>query len=143
MPATSGQGIIVQFQDDAATPAYQTVAGLRSRGIEFNAEVVDVTNADSTGMWRELLTMGNGGAGGIRTAKISGSGVLQDSTAEEAVRDAFFENERRLMKITIPTFGVFDGLFLVTALTMNGEYNGAVMYDMTFESAGAISFTAL
>ena len=39
--------------------SYETVAGLRSKRLTFNAETVDVTDAESAGRWRELL----GGAG--------------------------------------------------------------------------------
>ena len=33
-----------------------TVAGLRTKKVAFNAQAVDVTDADSSGRWRELLS---------------------------------------------------------------------------------------
>jgi TP901-1 family phage major tail protein len=137
MAAQSGQAIVVSFKDDAGSPAYQVVAGLRSRRIAFNAEMVDVTCAESTGMWREVLD-----AAGVRTASISGDGVFTDDAGMEAVRDAFFENELRDAKIFITGFGTFEGKFKVTALELGGEHNQQVTTSLTFESAGAITFVS-
>lgn len=137
MAAQCGAAIIVSFKDDAGTPAYQVVSGLRSRNISLNAETVDVTNANSTGVWRELLS-----GCGVRSASISGSGVFADDAGLEAVRDAFDEHENRDAKIFIPDYGTLEGPFKVTALELGGEYNGEVTFSMTLESAGAVTFTA-
>ena len=61
------------------------VAGLRTRQITLNAETVDVTNADSTGRWRELLA-----GAGVRSAALSGSGVFKDEATSERLRALFF-----------------------------------------------------
>lgn len=131
-----GSAIVLSFKDDAGSPAYHAVAGLRSRRIVFNAETVDVTNADSTGRWRQLLD-----GCGVRSASMSGSGVFTDDTGVEAVRDAYFENELRDSKIFIPGLGTFEGKFKVTQLEFGGDHNGEVTADMTLESAGEITFT--
>lgn len=136
MAAQSGKAIVVSFKDDAGTPAYVVVAGLRARSISFNAEPVDVTNADSTGAWRELLD-----GAGIRSASMSGDGVFTDDAGFEAVRDAYFENEHRDAKILIPGLGTFEGKFMVTALETGGEFNREVTYSLTLESAGVITWT--
>lgn len=137
MAAQKGSAIVVSFKDDAGSPAYNIIGGFRTRNIAFNAEAVDVTNADSTGLWRELLD-----TAGVRSASISGEGVFVDDAAAEAVRDAFFENESRDAKILIPSFGTFEGSFKVTQLQFAGEYNREVTGSLTLESAGAITFTA-
>lgn len=139
MAAQCGQAIVVSFKDDAGTPAFQVVAGLRSREIAMNAELVDTTNANSAGTggpWREALD-----ACGVRSVTISGSGIFTDDFGSDAVRDAYFENEVRDAKIVIPGFGEFAGSFKVTALRLGGEYNNAVTFDMTLESVGAVTFT--
>ena len=56
MAAQVASGILVKIKDDAGTPALQTLLGLRTRNIQFNREGVDITNAESSGMWKELLT---------------------------------------------------------------------------------------
>lgn len=136
MAAACGAAIIVSFFNDAGSPAYQVVAGLRTRNIQLNSESVDVTNANSTGVWREVLS-----GCGVRTASISGDGVFTDDAGVEAIRDAFFENENRTAKIDIPGLGVIDGSFKVASLEFGGEYNNAVTFSVTLESAGALAFT--
>lgn len=137
MAAQCGAGVIVSFKDDAGSPAYQVVSGLRSRSIAFNRETVDVTNANSTNTWRELLS-----SCGTISASISGDGVFVDDTGMEAVRDAFFDKTLRDAKIFIPGFGEFVGQFAVASLEIGAEFNGEVTASMSLESSGAIVFTA-
>lgn len=138
MSAQKGSAMVVSFKDDAGSPAYQVIAGLRTRQIQLNSEQVDITNSDSVGLWRELLD-----AHGVRTATLSGDGVFQDDAGMEAVRDAVFENELRDAKILIPSFGIIEGKFKVSTLGFAGEYNRETTYTFTFESAGEIIFTAV
>ena len=42
----------------------------------------------------------------------------------------------------MPDFGTIGGAFQVTQLQYSGEHNGEVAYELTLESAGAITFTA-
>jgi len=136
MTAACGAGILVQMKNSGGT--YQTVSGLRTRNITFNAEPVDTTNADSVGRWRTLLD-----ACGVRSASVSGDGVFDDSAGEEVVRDAFFNNQLRDFKFTVPSFGAFEGSFKVTQMAFAGEYNGEITYSQAFESAGVITFSSL
>ena len=52
--STTGRDLLLKIDADG-TRAYQTVAGLRSNTISFNAETVDVTHQELAGQWRELL----------------------------------------------------------------------------------------
>jgi TP901-1 family phage major tail protein len=136
MAAQKGSGVIVSIKDDEASPAYQVVGGLRSRSISFNNEMVDITSASSTGLWRELLS-----GGGVRSASLAGAFTFYDDTAAAEVKDAFFNNEVRDMKFEIPDFGVFEGPFLITSLEYSADYNAEVAQSCSFESAGVITFT--
>nr|WP_255648322.1 phage major tail protein, TP901-1 family [Neorhizobium xiangyangii] len=49
MVAQKGKDLLLKISDGAS---YVTVAGLRSRRLAFNAETVDVTDAESAGRWR-------------------------------------------------------------------------------------------
>jgi len=136
MAAQIGTSCVVSFKDDAGTPAYQVVAGLRTRALRLNAETVDVTNADSTGAWREILS-----GVGVRSATITGDGIFTDDTGLEAVRDAFYDQTTRDAKILITGFGTWEGKFKITQLETAADYNGAVTFSMTLESAGVITWT--
>jgi TP901-1 family phage major tail protein len=132
----AGKAIIVSIKNNAGTPAYEPVLGLRTRAIKFNSESVDITNVDSTNQWRELLD-----ATGIKSASISGDGVFKDNTASEEVREAFFAGSHRDWKFDIPDFGDFVMSGRITELTFTGGYNDAVTVSVTIESAGEVTWT--
>src|SRR5690606_15232767 len=54
MAAQKGKDLLLKIDSDGLG-AFETVAGLRSRSLSFNTEVVDITHQESTGQWRELL----------------------------------------------------------------------------------------
>lgn len=136
MGAQKGKDLLLKIA--ASTPGvFVTVAGLRARQVAFNADVVDVTNAESSGRWRELLA-----GAGVRRAAVSGSGVFLDDASDVAVREAFFAGDIRVWRIVIPDFGVIEGPFQIAALEYRGEHAGEVTFDMALESAGALMLTA-
>ena len=53
MSAQKGKDLLVKISDGAG--GFTAVAGLRTRRLAFNAETVDITNAESSNRWRELL----------------------------------------------------------------------------------------
>ena len=135
MAAQKGKDLLLKV-DNSGT--FLTVAGLRSRRIAFNAETVDITDAESTGRWRELL-----GGAGVQRASLSGSGIFKDGTSDALVRSTFFAGTILSWQIIIPSFATLTGSFQVTALEYSGEHNGEVRFEITLESAGVVSFTAL
>jgi TP901-1 family phage major tail protein len=135
MVAQKGKDLLLKVHDGTA---YTTVAGLRSKRLAFNAETVDITDAESAGRWRELL-----GGAGVQRASVSGAGIFKDAASDGLVRGAFFNGSILSWQIVIPDFGTVTGPFQATALEYSGQYNGEVMFELALESAGAISFGAL
>lgn len=136
MAAQCGKAIVVSVKDDAGSPAYQVVAGLRTRSISFNSETVDVTNADSTNSWRELLS-----SCGTISASMKGDGIFTDDAGFEALRDAVFDRTARDAKILVPGLGTFEGKWRFSSLEVAGEFNKEVTYSFGLESAGEITFS--
>lgn len=136
MTAQKGKDLLIKL-DAAGEGTFVTVAGLRARSIAFNARSVDVTHAESSGQWRELLA-----GAGMRMASISGRGIFKDSASDADVRAVFFDGAIRAWQVVIPDFGVVEGAFQITALEYAGEHDGEVTFDMALESAGALTFTA-
>jgi len=136
MGAQKGKDLLVKIDDGAG--GFTTVAGLRTRQLAFNAETVDVTNAESAGRWRELLA-----GAGVRRAAISGAGVFKDEASDARLRQVFFDGEIRTYQVIVPDFGRIEGPLQVTSLEYRGDHAGEVTFDMAFESAGALSFTAV
>lgn len=135
MSAQKGKDLLLKIYDGTA---YVTVAGLRSRRIAFNAEIVDATHAESVDRWRELLA-----GAGVRRASLSGRGLFKDAASDSLVRQAFFEGAISACRVVIPDFGTIDGAFQIVSLEFSGEHNGEVTFDLTLESAGALTFTAM
>jgi TP901-1 family phage major tail protein len=135
MTAQKGKDLLVKIHDGTS---FVTVAGLRSRRLSFNAESVDITHAESAGRWRELLD-----GAGIRRASISGRGLFKDAATDALMRQTFFDGAVKTFQIVIPDFGNVEGPFQISSLEFAGEHNGEVTYEMSLESAGALTFAAL
>lgn len=134
MVAQKGRDLLLKIDDGGV---FSTVAGLRSKRIAFNAETVDVTDAESAGRWRELL------AGvGVQRASLSGAGIFKDQASDQLVRSAFFSGAIVGWQIVLPSFGVVEGPFQVTALEYSGEHDGEIRFELSMESAGALGFVA-
>ena len=134
MTAQKGKDLLVKIADGAS---YTTVAGLRTRRLAFNAETVDVTDAESSNRWRELLD-----GAGVKRAAVTGQGLFKDAATDELMRQTFFDGMVVNYQIVIPAFGTMQGPFQITALEFAGEHNAEVTYNMTLESAGELTFTA-
>jgi TP901-1 family phage major tail protein len=135
MAAQKGKDLLLKIDDGAG---YVTVAGLRSRRIAFNAETVDITHAESAGRWRELLE-----GAGVKRAAIAGRGLFKDAATDALMRTAFFDGAVKSFQVVIPDFGTVTGAFQIVSLEFAGEHNGEVTYDVSLESAGALTFAAV
>jgi TP901-1 family phage major tail protein len=134
MGAQKGKDLLVKIDGGAG---FVTVAGLRSRKLAFNAEIVDITHAESVNRWRELLA-----GAGVKRASISGRGLFKDASSDALVRQSFFDSAVNNAQVIVPDFGTIEGPFQISSLEFSGEHNGEVTFDLSLESAGALTFTA-
>lgn len=135
MTAQKGKDLLIKLDDGAG--GFATVAGLRTKQLSFNAESVDVTNADSAGRWRELLA-----GAGVRRAALSGAGVFKDEASDARMRAIFFDGALEAFQVIVPDFGRIEGPFHIASLEYRGDHAGEVAFEMALESAGALTFTA-
>lgn len=135
MSAQRGKDLLLKIESSGG---FQTCAGLRSKRIAFNAETVDVTDADATGRWRQLLA-----GSGVQKASVSGSGIFKDAASDELIRTAFFNGAILNWQIVVPDFGLVSGAFQITALEYGGAHDGEVTFEIALESAGPVSFGVL
>ena len=133
MGAQKGKDLLLKMNDGTS---FVTVAGLRSRKIAFNAETVDVTHSESVDRWRELLA-----GAGVKRAAISGRGLFKDTASDTLVRQTFFDGTIQSCQVVVPDFGTIEGLFQISSLEFSGEHNGEVTFDLSLDSAGALTFT--
>jgi TP901-1 family phage major tail protein len=134
MAAQKGKDLLVKIEEDED---FVTIAGLRSRRLAFNAETVDITHAESANRWRELLE-----GAGVKRASLAGRGLFKDAASDSLVRQAFFDGAVKTYQIVIPDFGTIEGAFQIGSLEFAGEHNGEVTYELSLESAGALTFAA-
>lgn len=137
MAAQKGKDLLLKV-DSTGTASFVTVAGLRSRSIQLNAAAVDITHTESAGRWRELLE-----GAGVKSAHIAGTGIFKDQASDETVRAYIFNGTIRRWQVIVPEFGTIDGLFQVTQLELAGNHDGEVTFELTLDSAGELTFTAL
>ena len=137
MVAQKGRDLLLKIDADGSG-GFVTVAGLRARRLAFNAETVDVTDAESAGRWRELLA-----GAGVRRAGLSGAGIFKDAASDALIREVFFEGTIRDWQIVVPDFGTVAGPFQLTGLTFSGEQTGEGALEIALESAGALAFATL
>jgi TP901-1 family phage major tail protein len=136
MAAQKGKDLLLKVDGDGLG-AFETVAGLRTRTLAFNAESVDVTHAESAGQWRELLE-----GAGVKSARLSGAGIFKDEASDEIVRSYFFNGTIRAWQVVIPDFGTVTGPFQILSFELTGRHDGEVAFELSLESAGALTFAA-
>lgn len=134
MAARKGKDLLLKL-DESGAGDFVTVAGLRAKRLAFNSETVDVTDAESTGRWRELLA-----GSGVQRAAVSGSGIFKDGPSDTAIRARFFAGEIADWQVAIPDFGLVEAPFQITALEYGGNHDGEVTFEIALESAGLVSF---
>ncbi|MCB1429963.1 MAG: phage major tail protein, TP901-1 family [Nitratireductor sp.] len=136
MASQKGKDLLLKLDD--GNGAFVTVAGLRARRIAFNAQVIDATDSQSAGQWRELLA-----GSGVRRVSVSGSGIFKDAQSDALVRQAFFEGASAQWQLVIPDFGIVTGAFQITTLEYSGTHDGELAFQITLESAGEPDFGVL
>jgi len=136
MAAQKGKDLLLKIDADGAG-TFQTVAGLRSRTLAFNAETVDVTHQESAGQWRELLA-----GAGVKTARMTGAGIFKDEASDETIRGVFFNGVIRDWQVIVPDFGTVEGPFQIAAFELTGRHDGEVAFELSLESAGELTFDA-
>src|SRR5260221_3234451 len=84
-----------------------TLTGLRTKQIKINNDIVDVTNSDSAGRWRELLT-----GAGTRSVEVTGAGVPLASAIEKTTLNVVMAGGALTTDLVVPGVGTFTGVFV-------------------------------
>jgi TP901-1 family phage major tail protein len=133
MTAQKGSAFLLKISDGAVpTPAYQTVAGLRTTQMSITGDTVVVTSKDSGG-WRELLS-----GAGTRSVSVSAAGIFLGSAAEAQVRANALTGTLDAYELSFEDGEKLRGSFLIQRLDYSGDFNGERNYTMQLESSGAV-----
>ncbi|MEE4154461.1 MAG: phage major tail protein, TP901-1 family [Erythrobacter sp.] len=132
MPAQNGAAFLLKISDGAATPTFETVAGLRTTQMTINGDTVVVTTKESGG-WRDLLS-----GAGSRSVSVSAAGIFLGSAAEAAVRSHALAGTIDAYELSFEGGERMRGDFLVQRLEYSGDFNGERTYTMQLESSGPV-----
>ena len=119
-----------------------TLVGVRSRGFTVSNEYVDVTTDDDSGWWTLLADPG------VRSVEVTVGGITSDEVLVAEIMKASITGEPldalqptgTAAGITTP--GKLAGTFVCSSYGQTGEHDGAVEFEATFMSAGAVTYTA-
>ena len=125
-----GKLLRLGIEDDAVPGSYIQVASVQSEARSYTKETVDVT--DKTSMPdRELIDCG------VQSQSFSMSGFADDSQAYTQLK--IQEGQIINVEFTDGQGNTTTGPVQFTTFEETGEYNGAIGFSATFESAGAFS----
>jgi TP901-1 family phage major tail protein len=130
-----GRAVLIKY--NTGTTIFAAIGGAREITLTIANEPVDVTNADSAGV-RQLLE-----GAGVNSVSIKLQGVYVDDAALEALRTDAATNVHRKFQLTIPGTNTvtYEGIFMIASFEEAGSYNGAMTYNITLESASAVTIT--
>ncbi len=119
--AAAKKGLSILLQKGATT-----IGGFRTRSITISTDLVDVTTADDTSRWRQALA-----AAAVKHLSFSGSGVIKDTAAQQAMFTDVIAQTLDTYTVTIPGVGTFSGSYTITQLQASGEHAGEMTYDIS------------
>jgi TP901-1 family phage major tail protein len=133
MTAQKGSAFLLKISDGAApTPAYQTVAGLRTTQMSVTGDTVVITSKESGG-WRELLS-----GAGVRSVSVAAAGIFLGSAAEAQVRANALTGTLDDYELSFEDGEKLRGSFLIQRLDYSGDFNGERNYTLQLESSGPV-----
>lgn len=109
--------------------------GLQTKKAAFSAEVIKITNHGSN-EWEEVLD-----GHGTRSMKISGSGVYDDTSNTLTYIQQAFMNENLIGIQFLQTDAggfTYQGMFKITSLDLDSNYDKEVKWSMSLESSGVV-----
>ena len=135
MSASPGKSLLLRVNTAGST--FVTAGGLRSKQVKRATAKVDVTSADSTGRWQELLP----GAAPQSLSFSASDFVWLNDTAYQAFRTAFEGGTMLVCQIVYPGAGYYQGSFVLTQLEESAPHDKEVSSSLTLESAGVPTWT--
>ncbi len=135
MVAQKGRNVLVKYNTTGST--YVAAAGSREVTLTINNEPVDITNSDDSGI-RKLLE-----GAGVNSVSIKLQGVYVDDAVVNTLRTLALTNAHGNFQTVIPgtVTRTYQGSFMIATFEEAGTYNGSVTYNLTLESAGAVTIS--
>jgi len=128
MAALAGRKVRVQI-------ATTDVAGAQTDELVVNREHIDITDKDDAGVRKLLDEIG------VISLSLTCSGILKNDALADWSSDP--TDVLKTMTFVVTGIGTYSGQFGIASFTAGGNEGAeAATFQATFESAGAITFTA-
>lgn len=135
MGARFGRDVVIKMDDGTGT--FVVLAGIRQASMKLSDGNSDVSSADSPGAWQELLA----GTGMMKFA-VSGQAVIKSSVIEKKLLANKLARAQPDFQMIIPGLGMFQGAHAIGDLEYAGNHDGEATYNVSFDSAEELAFTA-
>lgn len=139
MAGQSGLTWALSVRTTASPAAYTAIAGIRTKSFKINNNAVDVTTAESTGRWKELL----GDAGQVEL-EIDASGLYQKDAPGHLLPSLVASGAATVFQLVsaASSAGVtIVGSFIVSEYNLTAAYNEAATFTVKLMSTGAPTIT--
>jgi TP901-1 family phage major tail protein len=115
--------------------SYISVGGLRNKSIKFDESNVDITTADSSGRWKEMIA-----GAGVRSVEIDCTGMFDRDAGMKLAIAAFNNGAKATMRFTHTGIGMqIDSDFIIDSFSIDSPYDGAVGFSLKVTSAAAVT----
>jgi len=131
---------LIKVGDGETPEVFSRLCGLRTRSVTLGGSAIDVTTIPceegGTTAWQENMH-------GLRTFAISGSGFFESKAQVVRLLASKTTGTGIVnMQAVAPGLGTFQGLMLIGDIGLGADIDGGgVTQDVSFTSAGAITFT--
>ena len=139
MAAKRGSLLLIKRGDGADPEVFTSVGALRNGNVTFDGNPIDVTTSDdvdgSNEIWSAFIT-------GVKGMSISGDGVGKAIEPVQSVYEDFASGAITNYEIVVPHVGTWTVAMVVTNMTFDGPFDGAVTFNLSMQAAGAPTFVA-
>lgn len=139
MAGQSGTTWALSVRTTASPAAYTAIAGLRTRSFKINNNPVDVTTAESSGRWRELL-----GDTGTVELEIDAAGLYQKDAPGHLLPTLVASGASQIFQLVSAASSpgiTIVGSFVVSEYEASATYNEASTFTVKLMSTGAPTIT--
>ena len=139
MAGQSGLTWALSVRTTASPAAYTAIAGLRTRSFKINNNAVDVTTAESSNRWREML----GDVGQVEL-EIDAAGLYQKDAPGHLLPTLVASGASTVFQLVSASSSAgitIVGSFIVTEYQASAAYNEAATFTVKLMSTGAPTIT--
>lgn len=139
MSQQTGRLLLIKMGDGASPEVFTSVCGFRARNFNMSNSEVDTTVPDCEDPGGPVQKTS---IPGIADRTFSGSGLFDNDEVGKDVADAARLGTVNTFQVIVPGYGTFEGPYIVTEFTFDGEMEGNLGFSATFKPSGALTFTA-